>query len=542
MAVSVSGDALGKAIVRREQEARTSDERQALDSFWDLIYRYTLPRRAIFQDEDQHGVRKDRYVLDSTAPRALELFASFLHSNLNNPALQWILVDIEDGQELTVDERKWLDAATKRLQRRLVTTTSIYSDLHEIYMDLGAGGTGTLLVEKTKNGSIRSSAFHMRDVVVEEGSDREIDVVYRQEKWSKRVALQRFPGLDLGKSFGQGKDKKGRFLHSVFPMTDEDILSKVDKRERDRLKLQKAKTFGVWVNADQEKTIEAGGFFDMPYAASRWYKVQGATYGRSPAMTVIGDILMVNRMSETTLKAAEKLVDPPMLMHDGGLMSPVRMFPGGITYTDGPVEPRFLVPPGASRIELSGALIEQRQTAIREGFFVPLFMDQNGPVKTATQYLGEQDERNRAVGPMLVRMHHEFFDRWVPRSFRILNDQGEFGPMPESLARKAHLLKFKYLSPITNSVAQSDGLNVARLFEGLAPWYQIDDGAFDSINIDQAAKVILNASGAPKAVERNEAEIKKVRDQRLARAQAAEAQAGAISAVEAGAKLISANK
>ena len=187
-------------------------------------------------------------------------------------------------------------------------------------------------------------------------------------------------------------------------------------------------------------------------------------------------------------------------------------------------------------------MTEQRRTAIREGFFVPLFMTPDSPIKTATQFLGEQDERNRAVGPMVVRMQHEFMDRWVPRAFRILNEQGEFGPMPDSLARKAHLLRFKYLSPITNSISMSEGLAIARLFESLAPIYQVDEGAFDYFDVDEAVKILHKASGAPAAVERMESEVNKVRKARLERAQAQEQQAGVLAAVEAGAKLQAAQK
>jgi hypothetical protein len=189
------------------------------------------------------------------------------------------------------------------------------------------------------------------------------------------------------------------------------------------------------------------------------------------------------------------------------------------------------------------ALMEQRQKAIREGFFVPLFITPDSPVKTATQVLQETDERNRAVGPMLIRLHNEHFNRFVPRAFHLLDEMGTFGPKPDGLADKIkNHLHITYLSPITNSIAQSDGLSTLRLFEGIAPWAQVDEGAFDSIDIDEAVRVVHQASGAPMSMRRTKAKVDSVRQARSEQQQAQQTQENTIAAVEAGAKLQAANR
>ena len=45
-------------------------------------------------------------------------------------------------------------------------------------------------------------------------------------------------------------------------------------------------------------------------------------------MTALADIKMLNRMSEVTIRAAQKQVDPPLLVPDDGFMLPVRTIPG----------------------------------------------------------------------------------------------------------------------------------------------------------------------------------------------------------------------
>ena len=50
-------------------------------------------------------------------------------------------------------------------------------------------------------------------------------------------------------------------------------------------------------------------------------------------MTALSDIKMLNEMSKTDMRAVHKLVDPPILLHDDGILGggamTVNMRPGG---------------------------------------------------------------------------------------------------------------------------------------------------------------------------------------------------------------------
>jgi hypothetical protein len=173
------------------------------------------------------------------------------------------------------------------------------------------------------------------------------------------------------------------------------------------------------------------------------------------------------------------------------------------------VTPQPLIPPGASRIELAGAMIKERQDAIRDGFFVPLFVTPQQPVKTATQVLQETDERNRATAPMTIRMHQEHFSRFLPRTLRMASEGGMFNDAPAGVQQRMDKIKLKYNSPIVASVQQNEGLAVLRMFEGLAPLAQISETAFDQVNVEEAASVVISASGVPQTVRATTAQKQK---------------------------------
>ncbi len=535
-------DKLAKAILAREEFERA--DRLDLEALWQRVALYNIPRRATFTDEVSRGVQRNRFVLDSTAPRSLELFASFLHTLLNNPATQWFKIKVEDDHELNKDKQvqKWMEQAQKIMLRAMSSqSANLYPQLYQIYLDLGAFGTAILYVETDDAGKLRLRAYHLADCLITTNSAGFVDGMYRQFNLSPRQAKQRWPDRALGRQVeealvkgGKSSGKRVRFVHAVFSRDDEELASLVPKRI-----LNRGMPFvSVWVNAIDRKTVGIGTFEEFPYMVPRWYTVRGDKYGRSPAMTVLPSVQMVNRMKETILRGAEKLVDPPLLLPDGGLVSPIRLFPGGISFSEGTVKPEALIPPGASRIEVGNALLEKEQEAIREGYFVNLFQTPGSPVKTATQVLEEVDERNRAVSPMLINTQSELFHPFINRVFNIMMRAGRFPELPAAL--EGLTIDIEYISPLAASQQQMDGLAVLRLFEGLAPWSEIDPGIFDNFDMDEVASVVHKASGAPASIMRTKSKVVDIRKARQERQAADRAAGQTFEGAQAVAKLIAA--
>lgn len=540
-------DTLIDALHERQRFLR--NHRSTFESLWSSIATYVIPRRQTFNETDPAaGLERNRQVLDSTAPRALELFASFIHNLLNNPATQWIMLTSGDPE---VDRKpvvkKWLEKHQKRLMRKIAAPdSSIYTNFHEVYLDIGAFGTSVFFLER-KGKTFKSRTFHLADVDIAEGEDGSIDELHRSIPMTIRNIRQRWPDAELPNKVAKMKEhEKFIVIHSVFPVKNE-AFQLMDESDKRAAEIAGAGWASVWFVPEWQTRMQTGHVVRFPYMVPRWYKERRETWGRSPAMTVMPDIRMANRMKETILRGAEKLVDPPLLMPDGQLLSPVRLFPGALTYTDGVVDPKPLIPPGASRIEVGDALLKDTQQAIRDGFFVPLFVTPENPVKTATQVLQEVDERNRAVSPMLVRLQNELFHTFVLRSFELMDEMGEVDPMPNELKETG--VTPKYLSPLAASMRQFDGLALLRFFEQSAPLAAVAPEMIDHINTDAAVKVLANSNSVPSEVLNSDATVRRIRDARKeqadARQQAAIVQGGgelAAKAKTAEAALIKANR
>lgn len=530
---------LAETLLQREKKLR--EARSNWEQLWQSIARYCLPTSANFTEEVSPGLERTRWILDSTAPRALEMFASFLHTLLNNPASDWVKFTIEGdsrvAQETSV--RQYLEECQKRVMMALVSPSAdIYSQLHQIYLDIGAFGTAVMYEDVIKD-ELRLRVYHLEDCVIDEGESEQIDTVFRQRcDMTKRQAMQRFPKEKLGREFERVTDKEMdevvRFVHAVFPASDA-VALELPKRQL----MKGSAYYSCWILDGRDKLIvEFGNYEEFPYFVPRWYKARNEVYGRSQAMTALPDIRMVNRMADTILRGAEKIVDPPLYMPDGALVSPVRVHPGGMTFTEGPVEIRSIIPPGTSRIETGQVLMEQRQTAIKEAFFTPLFVTPDSPVKTATQVLQEVDERNRALSPMLVRMQTELFSKMLMRTFRLLQRAGLLPQAPAQLAGQK--LKIEYVSPLIASQKQMEGLAIARSFEQLAPWAQVDKGIFDWVDTDLVPQRILDANGVPANLVKTKTDVERVRQVRMEQQKQEQMMQFAPEAANAGAALITA--
>ena len=112
-------------------------------------------------------------------------------------------------------------------------------------------------------------------------------------------------------------------------------------------------------------------------------------------MTALSDIKMINKMSETTIKAAQKMVDPPLLVPDDSFVLPVRTQPGGLNYYRSGTRDRIEPLQIGANTPVGLNLEDQRREAIRQAYFVDqLLMSQDVRI-TETEDMKRNEEKMR---------------------------------------------------------------------------------------------------------------------------------------------------
>ncbi len=411
-------------------------------SHWQEVAEYIFPRRADFNVERTAGDKRMAKVYDSTGIQGLELLAAGLHGMATNPASRWFALKTDDDR-LNEDDsiREWMSQVEDIIFSKLHSpSSSITTHLHELYLDYAAFGTAVMFIGTSKDDNLLFQTRFLGECVIDENSEGRVDTVIRCFKMTVRQVYQQWGdkvSSDVKKKFNDGKlDEKIEILHAVFPREDRDK----DKETPDNMPFA-----SVYLEKKEKHVLQEGGFEEFPYAVPRWYKVAGEKYGRSPAMTALPDVKMLQEMVKTTLKAAQKIVDPPLMVPDEGELGPVRTVPGGLNfYRD---ENRLIFPlQTGANIPISLEMMQDLRNRILSTFFVDQLQMTGDADMTATEVMQRTEERMRLLGPILGRMEAELLGPIISRVFGILARSGELPEQPEALDGVEW--RVEYVSPI----------------------------------------------------------------------------------------------
>ena len=153
-------------------------------------------------------------------------------------------------------------------------------------------------------------------------------------------------------------------------------------------------------------------------------------------MMALPDVKMLNEMAKTDIRAVHKLVDPPLLLHDDGIMGngamQINMTPGGINFGGVNRDGRQLIQPlqTGSRVDINEQKMEQKRNAIDDAFLVTLFQILvETPRMTATEALIRSQEKGMLLTPTMGRQESEALGPLIEREIELLMTNGQLPPM-----------------------------------------------------------------------------------------------------------------
>jgi hypothetical protein len=494
---------LSKSLLKRFD--RLKAQRQNWESHWQEVADYMMPRKADVTKSRSKGDKRTELIFDSSPMQSLELLAASLHGMLTNPSTPWFSLRFkEDGMENEDEAKEWLESATESMYAAF-NRSNFQQEIFELYHDLITFGTAAMFIEEDEEDIVKFSTRHINEIYISENDKGRIDTVFRKFKISARAALQKF-GQDASDNIVTTARKDPyeeiEIIHVVYPRTD------FDPKKQDKTNMPFA---SVYIEAGTGNELSMSGFKEFPFVVPRYLKASHEIYGRSPAMTALPDVKMLNEMSKTTIKAAQKQVDPPLLVPDDGFILPVRTVPGGLNFyrsgTRDRIEPLNI---GANN-PLGLNMEEQRRNSIRNAFYVNQLMMQQGPQMTATEVIQRNEEKMRLLGPVLGRLQSELLKPLIDRVFAIMIRKNIFLPAPEFLAGKD--IEIEYVSPLAKAQKSSELQSIMRGIEIMGSLANVAP-VFDYINFDKLVKHLLDIVGVPQKVLKPQAQVNSERQQK----------------------------
>jgi hypothetical protein len=481
-------------LVKRKGKLKA--QRGTWETHWQDLSNYVLPNSADFSLRRSKGDKRTTLLYDSTGVHANEMLAAGLHGMLTNPASNWFSLRIkDDSQNIGGDfeAKQWLEDTTNAVMAEISAPSVAFpSHIHEYYLSLCSIGTACMFVgEPATREGISFRAIHVDEIFIAENADGIIDTVFRGFKMTVRQIVQKWGEESLSPRIKrmyekQEFEKEIDLLHCVYPRED------VDRSKKAATMLPVA---SVYIDEKEHHVLAEGGFDEMPYMVSRWAKTVGEVFGRSPAMTALPDIKMLQEIMKTTIKAAQKVVDPPLLVPDDGVLGPIRTIPGGLNYyrasSGARIEPLLT----GGNIGISYEMMTDLRERIRTTFFLDQLQFQGAPRMTATEVIERTERTLRLLGPTLGRLQSEFLGPMIERIYGVLSRGGRLPEPPQSVAEQE--LRIEYVSPLARAQRQSETQGIMRTLEFIGPIAGMDPQAAQVIKGADTVRHIAELNGVP---------------------------------------------
>jgi hypothetical protein len=521
--------ALAKELVARWRELKTI--RTPWEYYWQEVNDLVRPNTQAFQQSFTQGAPRTRKVYDGTAMLDACESAAGIQGLLCNPAERWFNTMTWDKQLIEDDDAlMWLEIVSDLMYMHMSLPMAAFNpSMSETLTDEISYGTGCLYSEWVDAlGQMRFRTFPLASIYIAEDPYDRVDTVFRTFSYTARQAFKvwgdKTPVL-IKKMASEKPESKFNFLHCVFPREER------NPRLPNNLNMKYA-SFWVWLGTGPDTSgsvnsyileqgdpvnINEGGYSTFPYQVPRFQKIAGETYGRSPAQTVMPDIKTLQTMARTILVAAEKIIDPPILIPDDGFVSPFKTVPGSIIKYEASLggDIRNLVVPLETRgnIGIGTDLMDKYTDRIDRAFFIDLF---RATRKKERQSVPEvQDDRSQQMNllaPILGRHEPELMGPLLHRVFDCVRQAGILPRAPAILRGKA--LRFEFTSQAARAQTFGKASVIPQLIQALTPLAQINQGVMDVLDTDEAARQLADALDVTRKVIRSKRDIATIRQQR----------------------------
>jgi len=433
------------------------------------------------------GQLRTQQLYDSTSLMAAYTMTSNLFSYLMPVGSFWFGFTAQD-EKINNDPtmQQWMSNASS-LTHKEIWRSNFQREMFLTIRSMVVFGTGVISVKKSGRNLVFQS-HHIGFMSFDDNNDGEIDTVYRQIFYTVRQAAQEFGKDNLNKSalkhFNAGKmNEKFEYVHVVAPNADFD---------KDKTGSSSKKIKSLYIAVEDKEIVKQGGFDELPYLVARFSTVPGEIMGRCPAIELLPEIKMLNRMKRTFIEQSEKAVNPAMIVEDDGVIGQPVTDPGGMVYIRSGAQMPQPWQTGTN-VALNAEIIAAQQQIVKEGFFNNRFQSlDNQQNMTAFEVGVRKEDDLSVVSPAVTSLQKETLDPLLGRALNLLIGMNKIEKPPVSFD-----FDIAYQGRLALAMAAVQTNAMVATLSLWAPYAQIKPEIFENPNWDKSFRESWLASGAP---------------------------------------------
>ncbi|WP_417733119.1 portal protein [Rosistilla oblonga] len=534
-------DSIANDVIVRENTMRS--DRVEFDAMWAEIAGLIDPLSTFNTNCDPERGRLGR-VFNSRPVLALERAASAATSLLIPSGDMWHgLKPVDEDLVGNKEVSDYVDTYRNRLfSWRYDSKAGFQSAFGPAYREMMAYGVPCVHIEERFGGDapFLYRFIPLSQVVFSTDAAGIEDTVFRKYPMTAKQMAQQFGESKLAEPVKKVlEDPKLRgekhftVIHAVYPRTSDKSRFAFDD---------------VYIDADNKKVLREGGAFEMAYMMSSFGRVDPKLpYGYSPGLRAVADIKGANHAKRLFLRAAEKIIDPPIGVSDdyegvanlnaGSLMR-------GAFNSRGQ---QLMGPIGlGGNPNLGNDTFEMFTNDVNASFYLDLFAAiLNKPSMTATEVLSIMEERANLLSPPFEQQEG-MLGRCIAREISIINRKAENGeidlPVMPDVLRDNGGIDLEFTSPLSQLRRAKQANANMQAIRAVGEIAQLDPGVLDTVDFDEAAYQVGKSFGGTSTIWRDEKQVEQIRAARAEQEQQAQQQAQQAQQVEQVAKMAPAMK
>ena len=533
--------------------------RQDYEPIWRDVVDYLNFNRFNFLQDRQKGQKSNTLVYDGSPVTAWKLLTAGILGNTLTQSQKWFSLTIPNVITFPrtsalrkyngrIDEIPQVKVYLEDKQDQMyaaINRSNFYSEAYMLIGDASSIGTATLYAEEDiARKKINFICMNPGECYIAENRFGEVDTMFRKFAMTARAASQIFdvnlmePGLR--NAVENAPYSLFNFIHACFPRDDIEMYFKPDGTIQPKSGMDNTKWVSMYIQGGNAavtsrtpstggsgtKVLKKSGYSFNPFITWRWLKNSEETYGRSPAMDAIVDIMKLNVIGKTMLQAAQMSVEPPMLVHEK-FRNRLQLGPRGRNYFKANEMSKESISPinmgmnfsiGVDRENKLQKIIEQH---FMTDYFVMLWKAaMEGSQLSVPQVLEMQGEKASIMMPMMERMIFDFLNPVIDVVDMIEENAGRM-PDPPDFVKEILMpyagtsMPVQYNGPL--AVAQKRWAKAQGVLQGLEtlkPLMQVFPEVADVIDPTGTAMELVKDSGWPAKGIRTADEIFKVRQDR----------------------------
>lgn len=539
------------AAIRKNADRRLtalSNERTSWYEHWQEISKYILPRRGRFlgsgggANKSNRGSKLNGAILDEKALLSLRVFSAGMTAGCTSPSRPWFKIGVAGYDMKKFGPVKvWAEGVRDEIFA-CMARSNFYNSVGTIYDELGAFGTGVVIIEEDDDDDIRCTVLTVGEYYLANNGRNVVDTLYRVFAMTVDQMVRRFGkencSDEVQNAYTTGQvDGERDVVHAIEP-NDGRVLD---------CQLSEDKPYrSIYYEKDRadNKLLRYSGYDAFPAMCPRWYQSGNEAYGRSCGMDVLPAARSAQHLARRFAELVDKSSRPPVTAPASLKNEPMSMLPGGVTFVPDQTAAKF----GASMQVMPGSLsavreaIKEVQQVISRGFYEDLFlmlsqMDGVQP-RQNLEVIERREEKMLMLGNALERLHDELLDPALQRIFWILARRGKLPPPPPELQQGGANILVEYISVLAQAQKSVGLTGIERLLGFAGNIAASKPEVLDKIDIDGTLEAYADMLGVPPSLILDQKAVLAIRAQRQKQAQAQQAMTLAQPAVNA-AKVLS---